>query len=63
MAGLGVLILFLFFLAFGVPLILLIIGFSRWKNGDHRAAKVFFIFGTVWLIIGGGSCLSMLYGA
>ena len=59
MEGLALLIFLAFFVSFGIPVILLIIGLAqRRKNKDK--AKVYFIIGTIWLIVGGGTCLSIL---
>ena len=48
-------ILFLMFLAFGVPIILLIIGLVLWKKNKKRS-KVFLISAVVYALIGLGMC-------
>ena len=54
-ADIGWYILLLIFLAFGVPILLLILGFAiRAKN--KKASKVIFIIATVYIIIGLGFC-------
>jgi hypothetical protein len=62
MEGLSFIIFFLFFISFGIPTIFFLIALFRWKT-NKNLAKVFLIIGIVWLIIGGGSCLSLLNGA
>jgi hypothetical protein len=56
---LGLLIGFFFFISFGPPLFCYIMAFARRKK-DPRMMKTFLILGTIWLIIGGGTCLSIL---
>jgi hypothetical protein len=55
------LILFLFLLTFGPPVLFFLIGIVTWRR-KRNTAKVFLIVGAVWLIIGGGTCLSILMG-
>lgn len=62
MEGLGALILFCFAITFGPPAIFLIVGIAK-RNTDRRLSNVLLIIGTAWLIIGGGTCLSIWAGA
>jgi len=48
-------ILFLMFLAFGVPIILLIVGLILWKK-NKKASKVILISTAVYALIGLGMC-------
>lgn len=59
MEGLGLLIAFLFFIAFGPPIIFFIVGFIM-HSRKKESAKILFILGAVWLLVGAGTCLSML---
>lgn len=59
MDGLGTLILILFLITFAPPVIFLVMAAVKWKR-DPGKAKIFLILGTLWLIIGGGSCLSIM---
>ena len=59
MNGLGELSLMFFSVWFGPPAIFAIIGLVKRKS-DPAAAKGFFIFAVVWVLIGGGICLSLL---
>jgi len=55
---LQLLIFFCFFVAFGIPLILFIVG---WTNHQRKEfAKAMYIIGAVWLLIGGGICATIL---
>jgi hypothetical protein len=59
MEGIGTLIAACFLFTFGPPVILLIVALvKRIRNKD--SAKIFFILGLTWLIIGGGICASIL---
>jgi predicted membrane protein len=60
MEGLGLLIAVILFLAFGVPIILAIIGFVLFAKKKKKPAKVLFIIATVYLIISLGICGSMM---
>lgn len=53
------LILLMFFLAFGVPIILLIIAASL-KNKNERASKILLIITAVYTLIGLGVCGSSM---
>lgn len=59
MNGIGLLILFLFLITFGPPVLLFIIALVK-RNRNRDSAKVLFILAAVWLIVGGGICASML---
>ena len=59
MDGIAVLIISLFMITFAPPVIFLIIGLVKY-NKSRDAAKIFFILGATWLIIGGGICLSLM---
>jgi len=59
MEGIATLIILCFSITFGPPIIFLIVGFVK-RIQKKRSAKVFLILGTVWLIIGGGICFSIL---
>jgi hypothetical protein len=61
MEGIGILIVISFLFTFGVPLLFLIIGLTKRKH-DKKTSNLFFIMGTVWLVIGGGICASILGG-
>lgn len=61
MEGIGMLILFCYSITFGPPLIFFVIGLVKRKS-DPSAAKLFFIFATIWFIIGGGICASIMMG-
>ncbi len=56
--GLGVL-LFLLFLFWATPIIMLIIGLTRLKSRPKNAKNLIIIAG-VWLVVGVGACGSML---
>ena len=61
MEGLEIIIAFMALFWFGPPLLLFIIGAYKRRSGSE-SAKVFFILGVGWVIIGGGICASMLMG-
>lgn len=52
-------ILLCFMLTLGVPILLFIIGAVKRKRDKDRA-KIFFIIGLIWLLVGGGTCLAIL---
>ncbi|WP_298340894.1 hypothetical protein [uncultured Algibacter sp.] len=58
-SALGWYIILLFFLAFGVPLILLIIGIAI-RRKHKKASNILLIITAVYAIIGLGICGSML---
>ena len=58
-SALGWYIILLFFLAFGVPLILLIIGIAI-RRKHKKASNILLIITVVYAIIGLGICGSML---
>ncbi|MEL6811313.1 MAG: hypothetical protein AAFP76_08270 [Bacteroidota bacterium] len=60
MDGLIWLVLGLFFIGFGIPLILAIIGFVQWSKKRKTVAKVLFIIATVYVLISLGVCGSMM---
>jgi uncharacterized membrane protein len=62
MEGLGIFIMLCFGITFGPPVLLVIISLAKRKT-NKQASKWFLILGIVWLIIGGGACLSILTGA
>lgn len=62
MDGVGFLIFLCFAFTFGPPLLCLIIGLAK-HNKDRAIAKVLYIVGALWLIIGGGICASIMTGA
>lgn len=53
------LILFCFFVTFGIPVILFFIGWSNHER-NRNAAKAFYIIAAVWLLIGGGICATIM---
>ena len=59
MNGIGAIIALILFVMFGPPLVLVILGLSRQKT-NTQAAKVFYILAAVWLIVGGGTCATIL---
>lgn len=61
MEGLGAFVAMLFLLAFGPPIVMLIISLVLWKK-NRKLAVIFLIIGLLWLVIGGGSCLTLLMG-
>ena len=61
MNGIGLLITICFLITFGPPVIFFIIGLAK-RNSNKDTAKVFLILSAVWLIIGGGMCLSIMNG-
>ena len=54
------LIIFLFGITFGPPILLFLIGSILHQNGKKNTAKAFFTIALVYLIIGGGLCLSFM---
>ena len=60
MDGLGVMILLILLIMFGIPIILAIIGAVQWSRGKKKAAKVLFIIAVVYLLISLGICGSMM---
>lgn len=46
-------------LGFGVPILLIIIGLSRYHT-DGDSAKKFLIVGVVWLLVGAGICATLI---
>lgn len=60
MDGLGLLILAILFLGFGIPIILAIIGTIVRSKGKKNTAKVLWIISGIYLIISLGICGSML---
>jgi len=60
MDGLAVLIIVIFFIGFGVPIILAIIGFAYFTKKKKKTAKVLFIIATIYLLISLGVCGSMM---
>ncbi|TGV00546.1 hypothetical protein [Flavivirga rizhaonensis] len=57
--GLIWILLLLFFLAFGVPIILFIIGLAL-RNKNKKASKALLIIATVYALIGLGICGSSM---
>lgn len=53
------LILVILLVMFGPPVLFLIVGLAK-RNRNQDSAKVFFILGAVWLLVGGGICASLL---
>ena len=58
--GIGVFILIMMFLAFGVPILLAIIGAIQWGRGKKRSGKILLIIAGIYILISGGLCLSMV---
>jgi|GEM_PF-2994918 len=61
MEGIGILVAALFILAFGPPIVMLATSAALWKK-NRKLAVIFLIIGLLWLVIGGGSCLTLLLG-
>jgi hypothetical protein len=59
MEGLVVLIVLCLFLMFGAPLILIIAGLVRLRTKKDSAKKLL-IIGIAWLVIGAGTCATLL---
>ncbi|MBT1700778.1 hypothetical protein KK083_28060 [Fulvivirgaceae bacterium PWU4] len=59
MEGIGLLILICFLITFAPPVIFFIAGLVK-RRSNKRASTVLFILGTIWLIIGGGICASIM---
>lgn len=55
-----ILIFFCFFITFGIPVILFIVG-STYKERSKDFAKTFYIIAAVWLLIGGGICATIMF--
>jgi quinol-cytochrome oxidoreductase complex cytochrome b subunit len=53
------LILLILLVMFGPPVLFLIVGLVK-RSRNQDSAKVFFILGAVWLLVGGGICASLL---
>ncbi|MCH9660976.1 MAG: hypothetical protein K0U54_08685 [Bacteroidetes bacterium] len=60
MDGLGILILGIFFVGFGIPIILAIIGLILRSKGKKNSAKVLFIIAGIYLLVSLGICGSMM---
>jgi hypothetical protein len=60
MDGLGALIAAIFFVGFGIPIILGIIGLVYRANGKKNTAKVLLIISGIYLLISLGICGSMM---
>lgn len=58
--GLGILILMILFIGFGIPIILAIIGLSFHLKKKKNTAKVLFIIATIYILISLGVCGSMV---
>lgn len=60
MDGLGILVFTIFFIGFGIPIILAIIGGVMRSKGKKNAAKVLWIISSIYLLISLGICGSLL---
>lgn len=60
MDGLGILIIGILFVAFGIPVILAIIGLIFWLREKKKTAKVLFIIAIIYLLISLGICGSLM---
>ncbi|GAB5398888.1 MAG: hypothetical protein Aureis2KO_04730 [Aureisphaera sp.] len=60
MDGLGILILGILFVGFGIPIILAIVGAVMRTNGKKNTAKVLWIISGIYLIISLGICGTLL---
>ncbi|MEZ4794559.1 MAG: hypothetical protein R2773_03625 [Flavobacteriaceae bacterium] len=58
--GLGLLILIILFVVFGIPLLLAIIGLVFYSKGKKKIGKILFIIAGVYLLISLGICGSMM---
>jgi len=56
LGGYGGLLFFIFFIMFGIPIILFIIGAILFGKGKKKQANIFFIIAFVYLLIGLGVC-------
>ena len=63
MDGLGFLIFVILGIMFGPPLLLLVVGIRKQREGNKKSANVFYILATTWLICALGLCGSILLGA
>jgi len=59
--GIGTLIFTILGVWFGPPLILTIIGISRFRE-NRKLAKILFIIAVIYVLIGAGICASILNG-
>jgi hypothetical protein len=59
MEGLGLFIMLCYLVTFGPPVLFLIIGLAT-RSRNKNTAKIFFILATVWFVIGGGTCASIM---
>jgi hypothetical protein len=62
MEGLAYLIIFCFLITFAPPVIFFLIGLFKHRK-NKNAARNFYIIAAVWLIIGGGTCASLILGS
>ena len=60
MDGLGVFIALLFFIGFGIPILLAILGWIFWSRGKKNTAKGIFIVSGIYLIVSLGICGSLM---
>lgn len=60
--GIGILVLICFLATFAPPVILFVAGLVKRKS-NKQSATVLFVLATLWLIVGGGLCASILTGA
>lgn len=61
LGGIGGLIIFTLGVWFGPPLILTVIGISRFRE-NRKLAKTLFIMAVIYVLIGAGICASALTG-
>jgi hypothetical protein len=59
MEGLGLFIMLCYLVTFGPPVLFLIIGLAI-RSRNKNTAKILFILATVWFVIGGGICASVM---
>lgn len=59
--GLGVIVLGLLGIMIGPPVILVIIGLRK-RSTNKDTARIFYILGVAWLVIGGGICATLIMG-
>ncbi|MBX2828764.1 MAG: hypothetical protein KTR22_11410 [Flavobacteriaceae bacterium] len=62
MDGLGILVLMIIFVGFGIPIILAIVGAIFHSKGKKNTSKVLWIISGIYLIISLGICASLLNG-
>lgn len=60
MDGLGVMLLVLFLLMAGPPVVFLIIGIVKHTRSNIQSAKIFYILAVAWVVIGGGICATLI---